>query len=231
MSADCARVEESLGAYVLGACPPPEAELIATHLERCAACARTAARLGEAADALLAPLPAVAPDPIVKQRVMERVRADASLFEAARTPAPARRSWRPARTLALACALLLAVATAVAGLGLPGGGAGGPRVLAASIDAEVAPGATGSLEVREGGLRLEARGLPAPGRGRTYQVWVRRGRGAPRPAGAVMHPAGEGRREAVLSPRDRDADQVLVTSEPLAGSEVPTRPPVLRVEL
>lgn len=227
MSAGCARVEESLGAYVLGACPPPEAELIATHVELCGACAHTAARLREGADALLATLPAVAPDPVVKQRVMERVRADASLFQAARSPAPAGRAWRPARALALACALVVALA----GVGLLPGGTGGPRVLAASIDAEMAPGATGSLELGERGLRLEARGLPAPGRGRAYQVWVRRGRGAPRPAGTVMRSTGGDRHEAILGPWGRDADQVLVTSEPLGRSELPTRPPVLRVEL
>lgn len=231
MNARCARVEEALGAYVLGACPPPEAEPIAAHLEQCGACARTAARLRDGADALLATLPAVTPAPVVKRRVMERVRADASLFDAARTAAPAARSWRPARSLALACALFIALVTAVAGLGLPAGGDDGPKVLVASIDAEMAPGAAASLEVRDGGLRLEARGLPAPGRGRAYQVWVRQGRGAPRPAGAVMRPAGDDRREAALPPGKRQPDQVLVTSEPLGGSEIPTRPPVLRVDL
>lgn len=235
-----------LGAYLLGACPAKEAEWVAEHLGLCDSCAREAGRLSNGSGALLADVAPVAPPAGVKERVMAQVQAEAELFEAAavvpRTrrhaaPARSRRNPWPARlrsplaVAALVCTLLLAVTSAA---GLYGGlGSDDPSrsgSLAAQVDERQAPGASATLEIRDGEGRLRVRGLPGPGRDRIYQVWVRRAGEAPRPAEAEfsVSPAGTG--QVRLPGELAGVDQVLVTSEPAGGSPRPTRNPVLRVD-
>ena len=241
--------EETLGAYVLGACPPDEADRVARHLDACPSCASEAARLRKSATALLADVAPVAPAAELKDRVMADIRAEADLFDAARARThaspPARRaaraaarwrgSWqrlgRPARVGAVACTLVLAVGAG----GLVASGLrsdpGSREMLRAQVNQARAPGAAGILEVRDDEVDLRVRGLPRPEPGRGYQVWVRTGREVPRPAGAFLEPQADGESRATLPPAARDADQVLVTSEPAAGSEVPTGVPLVRVDL
>jgi anti-sigma-K factor RskA len=244
MSDRAEHCEDLLGAYVLGACPPREAELVSDHLARCGSCAREAARLRAGVDALRLDVPPIVPPPDVKGRVMAQVRADAALFDAARgrrgavAPAP-RRRWRsPAEHV-----WARVPAAAVAG-GLVLAGLGGAaiysalrsdpaptKVLAADLDERRAPDGSATLEVRGERTRLRVERLPDPGPGRVYQVWMRDEREAPRPAGATFSVDADGRAEAALPAAAAAADQVLVTSEPAGGSPLPTRPPVLQVDL
>lgn len=231
---------DSLAAYVLGACPPEEAAVITRHLSACDACIREAGALRRGSAALLTHVPPASPPPHVKDRLMAHVRADASLFDAARErtapPSRGRDRWRslgdrlraPLPIAALGCALVLAVG---GGALLSSPGSGDTSVVAAQIDRELAPRASGTLELRGQSGELQVRGLPEPEPGRAYQVWVRNELATPRPANATLRPDADGVSRASLSADLSGARQVLVTSEPLGGSELPTRPPVLRVDL
>ena len=238
---------DTLGAYVLGACPPGEAAVVASHLSECDACARAAGALRRGSAALLSDVPPVSPSPRVKVQVMAQVRADASLFDAARDRAasqpaspPPGRDWlrslgrrfrAPLPVAALACTLLLVLAGGALLSSELRSGAGDTSVLAAQVDRERAPGASGTLELSGEKAELEVRGLPAPGPGRAYQVWVRDDLATPRPANATLWADGDGVSRASVGAELSGARQLLVTSEPAGGSALPTRPPVLRVDL
>ena len=233
--------QQQLGAYLLGACLPGEAERVAAHLATCRPCGREAERLSASREALLADVAIASPPPQVKRNVMARVRADAALFAAARQrendPAPARRRsvwtgsrlWAPAPVAAMACALVLA---GVGGALLsslrtePQDG----RVFAAQIMGPQGIGTSGALHVEGDRAWLRVRGLPQPGRGRVYQLWIRRNREAPRPAGATFTVDARGAGRADMPGDMTGVDQVLVTSEPAGGSPLPTRVPVLQVD-
>jgi hypothetical protein len=183
----------------------------------------------------------------VKQRVMAQVRADAELFDAARArrerdvraPSHRARSWRsrwgglagrPALAGALA-STLAAIAIAAVVVSSQSGSGSRERVIAAQVDERVAPRGAATLEIEGDRRRLVVEGLPDPGRGRAYQVWVRTNREVPRPANAIFTVDSSGRGEAALPGELDDVDQVLVTSEPAGGSKLPTRRPVLQVEV
>lgn len=234
---------DSLAAYVLGACPPEEAAVITHHLSACDACTREAGAMRRGSGALLTHVPPASPPPHVKDRLMAQVRADASLFDAARDrtapPSRARDRWRslgdrlraPLPVAALGCTLVLAVGGGVLLSSGEGPGSGDTSVVAAQIDPELAPRASGTVELRGESGELEVRGLPTPEPGRAYQVWVRNELETPRPANATLRPDAGGVSRASLPADLSEVRQVLVTSEPLGGSQLPTRPPLLRVDL
>jgi hypothetical protein len=236
-----------LGAYVLGACPEPEADGVAEHLAQCATCAADAERLRQGADALLEGAAPKPPATDVKGRVMAQVRAEAALFEAARQGGyqprgsaaqptrsrwslPRVRLWAPGPAVAVASILILAALGA--GLLSSGLDSNAPKrhVVAAQINAGHARGAAGRLEIRGDRAELRVRGLRSPGRGRVYQVWVRKDRQVPEPAGTVLALDSSGAGRARLSGDIRRFDQVLVSSEPAGGSRLPTQAPVLDVD-
>lgn len=234
------RFAEELGAWVLGACGPAEADAMREHLAACASCREQEARLRPARDALLAAPRPVMPSAAVKAAVMRDVRREAQLLGAARAPdrahptsarsagrrGPRWTSLVPRPALALACSLLLA--GAVGAMVVGGAPFDRPTAVVAEVDPALAPRGSARVEVRGGRARLEADGLPAPGRGRAYQVWVRSGQGAPRPTTARFTVDALGS-ATVEVPGDADGfDQVLVTSEPAAGSQRPTCAPVLQ---
>lgn len=240
---------ELVGSYLLGSCTEDEAAAVERHLGTCRECAREVEQLRPARDALLVAVTRVRPSPALKARVMAAVEDEARLFAAAsspvaRTPADrgaatpprARRArwldrWRaPVPAWALACCLiaLLAVGALVA-VGLERGPAAG-REIVARVDARQAPGARARIRITSDDATLTVRGLPAPGRGRTYQVWLVTGAAGPHPTRALFG-VDAGRASVALPRETRRADELLVTSEPRGGSRSPTRRPVLSAPL
>ena len=220
---------ENSGAYELGARPELEAQVFERHLMGCTACQDELERLKQATEALprsVTPYPAPAS---VKESLMTVVRQEAAVQQ----PEPARErrfsiAWprlRPA--LAMAAATLL-VALAVVGLTRDSGDA---RTITAQIDAARLPEGAATLSIPEDDedavLRVE--GLPDPGRGRIYQVWVQRGDEVVPVSIFSVDSAGEG--AAAVPGSLEDATAVMVTREKRGGADAPTETPLLSAEV
>ncbi len=219
----------SAGAYVLGALPPDELESFRAHLAGCAECRRAVEDLAVAADALPIGVQQVAPPPALKGRIMAVVEAEAELLAAAgagadRAPAPAprerRRAWWARPGFALAAVVLL-LAGGVAGIL-----AGGPetRTVVAQTSA---PGAEATLELTGSDGTLVVRDMPPPPEGRIYQVWLKRPGADPEPTDALWTVNAKGDAEVAVPGSLDGVEAVLVTDEPMGGSEAPTRAPVI----
>jgi anti-sigma-K factor RskA len=227
-------LRDAAGAWVLGALDEEEAWNFQAHLDVCAACRDEVGRLRVAADALPLAAPPVAPAPELKTRLMAIVEA-----EAAGRPAPQRRRepfWRgllarPA--FAAAAAALLLVAGGIAGFAARGGGNGTEataRVIPMTVSGARARGARAEIVQNGRGYVVQVSGMPAPPAGRVYQVWLQRDGAAPSPdAVFTVDRAGRGAVGVLGTVSGRQT--VLVTDEPLGGSTVPSRQPVLRGSL
>ena len=232
----CPRTDDA-ASYVLRAMPDGEWEVYQDHLVLCAACADKVAELRFVADALLSGVPQLSAPAPVRDRVMAVVRAEAELLRAAGhgadrpEPAPRRRrllSLRPLPALALAS---VALAVGVGGGVLLSGGDGGltPRTVVARVDAT---GAAAHLRVTPEGAKLVVSGMPAPPKGRVYQVWLRRRVGAPpEPTNALFSVSRAGDASVDVPGKLDGVDAVLVTDEPSGGSRVPTRAPIITAPL
>jgi anti-sigma-K factor RskA len=224
---------DNVGAYLLGALPPDEAEAFEAHLRDCPECRQDVEELRVAADALPVSVAPVAPPPALKQRIMAVVESEAELLEAAGRradvpePAPAKRRWgwrlRPAFA-AVAAAVLLALGV-VAGLLLPGGN--GERTVVASSTAQ---GAHVELEISGDGATLVARDMPPPPEGRIYQVWLKRPGSDPEPTSVLWSTRADGSAEVAVPGSLDGVEAVLVTDEPEGGSDVPSKAPVITAE-
>jgi anti-sigma-K factor RskA len=230
VTADHARWEDAAASYLLGALPDDEHPAFESHLERCPACREELQALRVAADALPVAAPPMRPPPGLKARIMAEVEREAALLADARRPAerPPRRFAWPRFALPAPAVAALACGALLAGLGAGAwlfGGSGGhtvPFQRGGGLTARV----SAVLDVSGGGGVLVARGLPAPPRGRVYQVWTQRDGQAPQPTAALFTPRRDG--SATASVGDVDGvDKVMVSSEPLGGSPAPTTAPIL----
>jgi len=231
MSAHSDQVE-NVGAYALGALPALEAKVFERHLMSCEECQEELRRLNEAVEVLPGSVTPHEPPPSLKASLMGVVNAEA---------APARSSRRlalrqlPRLRPALAWAAAACVLAAFAGYGaseLARDEGGGERTLSAQIDDQRLAGGSASLSVPEDdgpGSVLLVSGLPDPGRGRAYQVWVERD-GLIESAALFDVDAGGNGAAAVPQSLD-DVSAVMVTREPRGGSGQPTEAPVLRVDV
>jgi anti-sigma-K factor RskA len=237
---------DSAAGYLLHALEPGEDERFEQHLAGCASCRAEVERLRVAAEALPASPVQLSPPADLKDRIMSIVNAEAELLRAAgpEADAPERGRDREPRRRRVAVlrpgwwslrpGLALAGAVAVLALGVLAG------VLASSatrgdqtrtVVAQTAPpGAKVRLIVREDGhSTLVADRLPAPGSGRVYQVWLQRGKAAPKPTNALFDVRSGGSASVDVPGSLDQVDNVLVTSEPDGGSRTPSRPPILSV--
>ncbi len=212
--------------YVLGALTEPERAAFRRHLESCAVCREEVASLRTVVSALPAVAPAASAPPELRSRIMSTVRAEAREPELGRgrqrrSPARARSIW-PAVAFAAAAALVVLVLV-VAG----SGSGGGTRVIRAQVSA---PGASALVAVSGNRAELRLAGMPQTSPGRVYEVWVKRG-GAPQPTDALFTPSANGQATVGVPGSVSGVNEVLVSSEPIGGSRVPTRTPVIVANL
>lgn len=220
---------ENIGAYALGALPALEAQVFERHLMSCTSCQEELQRLNEAAAALprsVTPYPA--PES-VKQSLMATVRAEA----AAAQPEPAREprfrlSWprlRPAFAMAAAAVLI-----ALAAYGITRD-VDSSRTVTAQVDEARVPEGSASLSIPDDGegAVLRVKGMPDPGRGRVYQVWVQRGDEVVPVSIFSVDAAGDG--AAAVPESLDDASAVMVTREKRGGATAPTEEPLLSAEV
>jgi anti-sigma-K factor RskA len=222
--------------YVLGALPAAESEAFVTHLAECAVCREEVAALRTAAAALPSAAPQFKAPPELRRRVLAAVDAEARVPSGAgaerpvaRRPALRRsraggpaRAWRP---VAAGAAALAAVALALV-LVLGGSGAK-PRVVRAAV---TAPGAAAIVRIHGDRAELRMTHMPQVPAGRVYEVWLKRG-GAPVPTDALFTVSADGSASVGIPGSVRGVRELMVTSERLGGSSVPTRSPVLIARL
>ena len=240
MTSDHERHEQDVGAYLLGALPPLEAEVFERHLMRCDDCRDELARLRPAAEALPRAVDSFEPPESLKASLMEVVEreartASASAPAAVRAPARRRNRFagmrlRPALALA-GVALLLGVAV---GLGLNGGNdEGDARQIAATVDRTRLPGGSAELRVEDAENRpatLRVSGVPMAPRGEVYEVWIERD-GEVKPAGALFAVGRDGRGSAAIPGGVEGVERVMVTRERAGGVDQPTETPVIVAEV
>jgi anti-sigma factor RsiW len=225
-------VFENLGAYALGALPDSEHDQVVAHLETCPICAEDAAAMQRAATRLIDVVPGLEPSPAVRDRIMAVVEPEAALLRAASAPPePARRERRglaawlsPGSMRWVGAGATLLVIGAVLGAVLPTGGGSATRTLSADVGRGHA-----WVETRDGRSQLVVRDLPAPARGRVYEVWIQHGNGTARPAASRLSNAvfvvRSGRVD--IPTQLVSGDRVMVTQEPAGGSAKPTSIPVV----
>lgn len=235
------RWADALAPWLLGALPEDEAQGFAAHLEQCAVCREDAATLRVVTDALPASAPPLPAPPELKQRIMAVVERESQLLTAADDRVPersgaARRPWLRRVRDALSARPPLALAGTLAVLVLVGSGLLGQsllsddvRTLPATIDRSSGLASTqAELEVGGDESRFVTRKLPAPARGRVYQLWVDRD-GRIDPTKRLFTPR-DGSASVDIPGPIRGVRQVMVTDEPAGGSAAPTTPAIISVK-
>ena len=225
------RYDELVAPYLLGALDEHEQAEFEGHLASCAACREEIDFLRVGVDTIPGSVPQVEPPPELRDRIMSIVRSEAELLAAAgpqadRVAAPRRerRSWRWRLAAPLAAALA-AVALAVVVVGSDEG-----DDLTTVVASQAPAGASVRVLVGEEHSTLVAEDLPTPPRGRVYQVWLQRPGRDPEPTQALFRPSRAGTVSVDMPGSMEGVDQVLVTHEPIGGSDVPSGPPLITVE-
>jgi anti-sigma-K factor RskA len=216
-------------AYVLGALDPDERERYRKHLRECAICRQEVQELRPAVELLSQSVPQTKAPEQLRARVMDVVRREASLLQAAGAQADRpRAAARPRSARRLALALLAVVAAAAVAIGLAVGLSGSPseKVIAAHV-ASAAP--HGRADVRETGAHAElvVSGMPQPPAGKIYQVWLARPGRQPEPTNALFGVNHAGSGSVAVPGSVHGVAQLLVTAEPYGGSLHPTSTPII----
>jgi anti-sigma-K factor RskA len=212
--------------YVLGALPEPEYEAFLAHLDTCAVCREEVAALQAVASALPAAVPQHQAPEALKRSIMAEVNREAQLIapreqRAVREPAAPRRLRLFVRLAAgLATIALIAIV-------LAGGGGSSARVIRADVSA---PGASALLRVQGQRAELTLANMPATRPGRVYELWIKRG-GAAQRTDALFTVTSRGAATVGVPGSVSGVKEVMVTSEPLGGSSVPTSAPVIVAHL
>jgi hypothetical protein len=223
--------------YVLSALDEHEFQAFTEHLAGCELCRAEIVELQVTADSLaLAPPQLIAP-PDLRARIMSTVHAEAELLKAAGheadRPVRARRArWRWQLVPAFAAAGAMALGVLIGAVAINGGGegqhsTGTTRVTQALV---TSPGnrATAALRSTDLHFQLEVANLPAPPKGRIYEVWLlRRGSTEPTPTDALFSVNTKGNGLIGIPGDLHGVVKVLVTDEPLGGSLKPTREPII----
>jgi len=218
--------------YVLGALEEHELQGFRAHLAGCSSCRMEVAELQSVVDEIAASAPRVPAPAGLHERVLETVRSQADVLNAAGHQAdrPARPVRRRRRGFAFAGAgTALAAAVAVVLAIVLGGSSPNEQVIPGQ-GAGVAREAQVSLHRHDGRAELLLSHMPQPGAGRIYEVWIVRDK-TPRPTDALFGISSSGSSAVDIPGNLNGVKQVLVTSEPLGGSPAPTREPVIAVTL
>jgi hypothetical protein len=231
----CPRIDDA-ASYVLRAMSDGEWEEYELHLRSCRTCAEKVAELGFASDALLSGVPQLTAPVAIRGRVMSVVRAESELLRAAGAGADRPVVARPARRFRLSLRPLQAavLASVVLALGIGGGVllTGGDGARTRTLSGQTVAG-TAQLRVGKGGAKLVVAGLPAPPKGRIYQVWLDHpnDRQPPEPTDRLFSVSKHGHATVDVPGDLKDVSAVLVTDEPIGGSQIPTGRKVIAVRV
>ena len=214
--------EGNAAPYVLGALTDDERAAFRRHLQSCAVCREEVASLRTVVARCRRRRPPRARRPELKSRIMTTVRARPASpsWAGARSGGPRGADAGPWPAIALAGAAVLAVRRA--GRVGSGGSGGATRVIRAQVRA---PGASALVALSGDRAELRLAGMPQTAPGRVYEVWVKRAGRTAADGCAVHGHRRPGGRTVGVPGRVAGVSEVLVSSEPLGGSRVPTRTP------
>jgi anti-sigma-K factor RskA len=224
--------QDNIGAYVLGALPELEAEVLERHLAGCESCRAEVQELRPVTAALGRSVPQVAPPASLKASLMATVNAEAAA-RADRAPAERRTfaGWLSALQPRVAAGMALAVLALGVVVGVSadhlGGGSSSSKTLAAKIDRRLMPTGNASLEVKGNSGKLQLTGAPQPPAGHVYQLWYQHGKTIER--GSTFRPHSNGSYQADVSLGKANA--VMVTVERSGGAPAPTGPPIMQFQV
>ena len=101
-----------------------------------------------------------------------------------------------------------------------------------TVTAQVRPaGSSVVLRVAASRTQISLAAMPSPGQGRVYEVWTKRGAGAPRATSALFGVTRAGTASTAITAGSAGTSEVLISSEPVGGSSSPTRAPVVVARL
>lgn len=240
---DHEELESNLAAWVLGALDPEEAEVLQAHVEGCASCRETVARLQRAVGAMPLAVDEVAPP----ARLRERVLAAAASSSGSSTVTPRRarpKQTSPARrkvfaplferlpVYAAAAAVVVALVLGVVAGEVARGSQPAPPSqvarFALSGHQSLASAKATVIDLKSDGLALvDFSGLPALGQGRVYEVWLITSGGRADPA-AVFVPDSNGSKVVLVSRALGGYALMAITEEAGPdGVQAPTQQPQL----
>jgi anti-sigma-K factor RskA len=242
---DHEEIESAIAAWVLGALDPEEAETIAKHVEGCASCSATVARLRSVADAIPLTVQEAEPAPQLRQRILSSVAgAPRNATAPARIAGPARprvrrRQWVNFRfggraPLSAVAAMVLVALAAGLVLGDLAGRSTAPaaqsqvaRFSLAGHDS-MAGARAAVVDLKSEGIALvDFSGLPALPAGKVYELWLI-GPANRVDAAGVFIPDGNGNRVVVVSRSLAGYATMAVTTEQGPdGVAAPTQQPEL----
>ncbi len=207
--------QENIGAYVLGALPELESEVLERHLAGCESCRAEVEELRPVTAAIARSVPQVEPPPSLKASLMATVQAEADARAGAAQPQRReRRSWFAGLQPRFAAAGALAVLAlgVVIGVAADRVSDHNERTISARINRTLMP--TGDARLRVSGDRSDARvrlsDAPSPGAGHLYELWVQHADGTITP-GPTVASGGDG--EVTIPGGVGDAKAVMVTLE------------------
>ena len=224
---------DDVAAYVLGALPGDEQARFEHHLKSCAVCLDELTAFRQVVDSLSLSVAARPTPHDLRRRLIAEVSRDANRGRDDQRDRDARgsRLWRPPslgiRNPGLVLGVVLCAAMlAVGGRELGASVAGGPEVFRAH-----ARGASAEVRVSGGRAELVVRHLASPPSGQIYEVWLDRPHRAPQPTHALFSVTARGDGTVDVPGNLDGVAQIMVTREPAGGSQAPTRPATITVNL
>jgi anti-sigma-K factor RskA len=235
-------LESSVAAWVLGALEVDEVEMMHTHIEGCAICRETAARLGRTVSALPLDVEEVEPPARLRERILAAAAASRNTAPApARPVARIKERPRPRAisgaprgrmpVYAAAAAVLLALLVGLVAGDAIGRGAPAPPSVARSVlvgHGALAAAKATVINLRSDGVALvDFSGLPQLDSGKVYEVWLITAAGRADPAG-VFVPDTNGSKVVLIGQPIAGYTEMAITSEGgPAGTLAPTQQPEL----
>ncbi|HSS61198.1 MAG TPA: anti-sigma factor [Candidatus Limnocylindrales bacterium] len=235
---DHEELESLVAPWVLGALEPGESEIVRTHIDGCPTCRDLAGRLSRVVGEIPVAVDEVAPPARLRERVLSAASAPqvaAAPVAISRRPAATSRPARRPRVIPVYAAAAIALLALIAGL------LAAEAVRAPSPPAQLQAtrftltghqqmsGAQATvIDDRADGLVLvDFRGLPQPGDGRVYELWLIRTGSNPLPVGTFV-PDSTGAKIVLVDHSLSGYSVMAVTNEPgPAGSPAPSQQPQL----
>jgi anti-sigma-K factor RskA len=227
--------------FALGALDDPQS--FQAHLETCEICTAEVAEFQRAVNLLPRTAPVVATPPELMSRVMATVRSEAELLQAAgesadrvppkkrslaeRVPRvfglPRSASWAMGAALAACIAVLAVVAIN------PGAD---ETVIKGEVAANVGTADASATLVDSGdSAHLKVTGMPEPGDGKIYEVWIQHTDGTVSATDSLFGVTSDGSGSVHVADDLTDVKAVMVTVEPEGGSDKPTSQPMITINV